>query len=117
MTLTDTQQAILAAAARHPEHLAYPPARLPTGARQTVAKAMLNSALVVAVHRAAYDAVAKWTVDGDDMLLQITAAGLRAITAETALKLATRFGTTAEFWMNLQTAHDLAVARPALAAA
>jgi hypothetical protein len=79
MTLTDTQRAILAAAARHPEHLAYPPARLPAGARQTVAKALLKNDLVVAVHRAAYDAVAKWTVDGDEMLLQITAAGLRAI--------------------------------------
>jgi len=44
-------------------------------------------------------------------------AGTRAITAETALKLATRFGTTAEFWMNLQTAHDLTVVRQALAAA
>jgi addiction module HigA family antidote len=44
-------------------------------------------------------------------------AGTRAITAETALKLAARFGTSAEFWMNLQTAHDLAVARQALAAA
>ncbi len=44
-------------------------------------------------------------------------AGTRAITAETALKLAGRFGTSAEFWMNLQTAHDLAVARATLAAA
>jgi antitoxin HigA-1 len=37
--------------------------------------------------------------------------GSRAITAETALLLARRFGTSAELWMNLQTAHDLAVAR------
>jgi addiction module HigA family antidote len=44
-------------------------------------------------------------------------AGTRAITAETALKLAARFGTSAEFWMNLQTANDLAMARQALAAA
>ena len=38
-------------------------------------------------------------------------AGTRAVTPETALLLARRFGTSAELWMNLQTAHDLAVAR------
>ncbi len=37
--------------------------------------------------------------------------GTRGITAETAILLARRFGTSAELWMNLQTAHDLAVAR------
>jgi addiction module HigA family antidote len=37
--------------------------------------------------------------------------GSRAVTAETALLLARRFGTSPELWMNLQTAHDLAVAR------
>lgn len=37
--------------------------------------------------------------------------GERAITAATALLLARRFGTSAEFWMNLQTSHDLEVAR------
>jgi addiction module HigA family antidote len=42
--------------------------------------------------------------------------GSRAVTAETALLLAKRFGTSAELWMNLQTAHDLAVARAKMAA-
>ena len=37
--------------------------------------------------------------------------GTRGITAETAIMLGRRFGTSAELWMNLQTAHDLAVAR------
>ena len=37
--------------------------------------------------------------------------GTRAITAETALLLSRRFGTSAELWMNLQTGHDLDVAR------
>lgn len=37
--------------------------------------------------------------------------GARAVTAGTALLLARRFGTSAEFWMNLQTAHDLERAR------
>lgn len=34
-------------------------------------------------------------------------AGKRGITADTALRLARYFGTTAEFWMNLQTAYEL----------
>jgi addiction module HigA family antidote len=42
--------------------------------------------------------------------------GSRGITAETALLLARRLGTSAELWMNLQTAHDLAVARDEMAA-
>ena len=33
-----------------------------------------------------------------------------AITAETAILLAETLGTSARFWMNLQTSHDLAVA-------
>jgi addiction module HigA family antidote len=40
-------------------------------------------------------------------------AGARSISAETAILLGERFGTTAEFWMNLQVAHDLEVARKA----
>jgi len=33
--------------------------------------------------------------------------GKRAITPETALRLSKLFGTTAEFWINLQTSYDL----------
>lgn len=36
--------------------------------------------------------------------------GERRITAESAIALAARLGTSAEFWMHLQTAHDLEVA-------
>jgi len=36
--------------------------------------------------------------------------GERAITAETALRLARFFGTSPEFWLNLQTHYDLTVA-------
>ncbi len=36
--------------------------------------------------------------------------GRRSITADTALRLARYFGTTPEFWMNLQAAYDLAMA-------
>jgi addiction module HigA family antidote len=38
-------------------------------------------------------------------------AGGRAISAETAILLGERFGTSAEFWLNLQVAHDLEQAR------
>ena len=37
--------------------------------------------------------------------------GKRGITADTALRLAKFFGTTAEFWMNLQIHFDLEVQR------
>ena len=37
--------------------------------------------------------------------------GHRAITADTALRLAQYFRTSAEMWMNLQTGYDLRVAR------
>jgi addiction module HigA family antidote len=35
----------------------------------------------------------------------------RAITPDTALRLARYFGTTPEFWMNLQSAYDLRLTR------
>lgn len=37
--------------------------------------------------------------------------GTRSITADTALRLSAFFGTTAEFWMNLQAEFDLRQAR------
>ena len=37
--------------------------------------------------------------------------GERAITADTALRLARYFDTTPEFWLNLQTHYDLVVTR------
>lgn len=43
--------------------------------------------------------------------------GKRGITADTALRLAHRFRTSAEFWMNLQSAYELTEARATLAAA
>lgn len=38
----------------------------------------------------------------------------RAITADTALRLARYFGTTPEFWLNLQRDYDLETARMAV---
>lgn len=37
--------------------------------------------------------------------------GRRAVTGDTALRLAHFFGTTAEFWLNLQSLFDLRVAQ------
>ena len=37
--------------------------------------------------------------------------GHRAVTAETALRLGRFFGTSADFWLGLQTAYDIEVAR------
>jgi addiction module HigA family antidote len=38
--------------------------------------------------------------------------GKRGITPDTAWRFAQAFGTTPDFWMNLQTAYDLARVRP-----
>jgi addiction module HigA family antidote len=43
--------------------------------------------------------------------------GKRAITGDTALRLGHWFGTSAQFWLNLQAAYDLRVAAQAAGAA
>jgi len=43
--------------------------------------------------------------------------GERAVSADTALRLARYFGTSAEFWLALQSNHDLSKARSELGAA
>ena len=42
--------------------------------------------------------------------------GRRGVSGDTALRLARHFGTSAEFWMNLQARYDLEVAKEAVAA-
>ena len=42
--------------------------------------------------------------------------GKRSVTADTALRLGRYFRTSPQFWMNLQTAYDLAVAEAKLGA-
>ena len=42
--------------------------------------------------------------------------GRRSITADTAMRLAHYFGTSAQMWMNLQTAYDLEIAQKKAAA-
>lgn len=45
------------------------------------------------------------------------AAGRRSVTGETALRLARYFGTTPEYWINMQGRFDLEVARDEFEAA
>jgi addiction module HigA family antidote len=40
--------------------------------------------------------------------------GKRAVTADTALRLARFFGTSEQFWLNLQARHDLEIERDRL---
>ncbi len=40
----------------------------------------------------------------------VAAIAPRAVTPDTALRLARYFGTTPQFWINLQSAHDLSLA-------
>ena len=42
--------------------------------------------------------------------------GARAVSADTALRLARYFGTSERFWLNLQTQHDLDVERDRIGA-
>lgn len=42
--------------------------------------------------------------------------GKRAISPDTALRLARYFGTSAEFWVNMQAAYELELARSTLGA-
>jgi len=44
-------------------------------------------------------------------------AGKRSLTADTALRLSRYFGTSPDFWMNLQSAYELDVARRQMAGA
>lgn len=56
------------------------------------------------------------SVNGLAMALRVPASRMneivrerRGITADTAMRLARYFGTTPQFWMNLQANHDLSV--------
>jgi antitoxin HigA-1 len=50
-------------------------------------------------------------LDVDPRRINEIVNGHRSITADTALRLARLFGTTPEFWMNLQSRYDLLVAK------
>ena len=79
MKLSDTQRAILTAAAQHPDHLAYPPG---SAAGRRPPEGGAGAAEERPGDRGAPPRLrphAKWTVEGEEMLLRITDAGLRAI--------------------------------------
>lgn len=59
-------------------------------------------------YRAGYDWGAQIAVSHNR--ITVILKGARSVTADTAILLAHRFGTSARFWLNLQIAHDLAVA-------
>lgn len=48
------------------------------------------------------------------MAKRLIVLGKRAVTADTALRLARFFGTSDRFWLNLQSAYDLDVERDRL---
>jgi addiction module HigA family antidote len=54
-------------------------------------------------------------LDVDPRRINEIVLGKRAVTADTALRLARYFGTSAKFWMGLQADYDLDVASDALA--
>ncbi|WP_232478388.1 DUF3489 domain-containing protein [Roseomonas rosulenta] len=82
MKLSDTQRIILSQASQRDDRLAVPPERLPSAARQTVAKSLIKQGLVSDEHASAYAARDAWQIDGRTRLLRITEAGLRAIGVE-----------------------------------
>ena len=51
------------------------------------------------------------TIDVPPNRISQIIAGKRNITADTALRLGRYFGTSADFWMNLQTTYELDLAR------
>ncbi|WP_306424508.1 HigA family addiction module antitoxin, partial [Methylobacterium oxalidis] len=60
------------------------------------------------------DALAKAVAVPGTRISEIT-RGRRSVSAETALRLARYFGTSAEFWMGLQATYDLEMRRDAAA--
>jgi hypothetical protein len=80
--ITDTQRAVLEAAARHPDGLAAPPAQLPPAPRGAVAKAMLRAGLLERAGAAGPDRHdLAWKLDGGAVLLRVIEAGLLAVGA------------------------------------
>ena len=57
--------------------------------------------------------MATWTCVSPNRIAEIV-NNRRRITADTALRLGIFFGTSPEFWLNLQTHYDLEVARDVL---
>src|SRR4051794_35947225 len=84
MTVSDTQQQILTAAAEHEHRLAMAPRGLPAAARNAVFRSMLKNGLLAEVPAPPEYAGLGWRQDeaGAWIALRITNAGLRAIGAD-----------------------------------
>ena len=55
-------------------------------------------------------------IDVPQMRISDLVRGRRGVTPDTALRLARYFGTSAEFWLGMQTTYDLETARDAIGA-
>lgn len=71
MKLAGTRMAILSAVVQHAEPSARPPKHLPAGARRKAAQARPWTGLVIGAQRPVHDAIARWMVDGAELLLKI----------------------------------------------
>src|SRR5689334_8065237 len=78
MSLSPAQAAILAAALRHPQHLAIAPARFAPAPRDAIRKSLLAKALIEPATVEAPDHAAAWAMDGTLAHYRLTEAGLRA---------------------------------------
>ena len=83
-----------------------PTRRIPTHPGVMLAEEFLNPMAVTQSRLAAHIGVSIQRINE-------IVRGKRGVTPDTALLLSAALGTTAEFWVNLQTAHDLALARAA----
>ncbi len=77
--LSDTQRAILEAAADHPKRLAAPPPKLPPAPRASIRKSLLEAGLIEEAPAKGAEATAGWLVDGSAAFYRVTKAGLEAI--------------------------------------
>lgn len=84
MKLTDTQMAILTAAAQHPERLAAPPAKLAPAPREAIRRSLLGKGLIEPVVLENADAALAWAIEDGPAHYRISDAGLVAISAEPA---------------------------------
>jgi addiction module HigA family antidote len=82
-----------------------PSNRTPTHPGEVLREEFLDALELTQVELAAHLQIPLQRVNG-------IVRGKRAVTPETAWLLSQAFGTTPEFWLNLQAAHDLAACKP-----
>jgi addiction module HigA family antidote len=83
-----------------------PKKRIPTHPGEILSEEFLAPLRLTQVKLAAHVGVPVQRING-------LVRGKRGVSPETAWMLADAFGTTPEFWLNLQTNYDLVRARPA----